>query len=46
MAEVTQSIAHTEASSTAEQEPTALGFGPGAWVAIAMLFVFALAIWK
>ncbi len=46
MAEVTRTVAHTEASSTHEQEPTALGFGPAAWVAIAMLFVFALAIWK
>ena len=46
MVEVTQTVAHTEVSSTHEQEPTALGFGPGAWVAIAMLFVFALAIWK
>ena len=46
MAEVTQTVAHTEVSSTPEQEPTALGFGPAAWVAIAMLMVFALAIWK
>jgi len=46
MSEVTQTIAHSEVSSTPEQEPTALGFGPAAWVAIAMLLVFALAIWK
>jgi len=46
MAEVTQSVAHTVAHSIPEQEPTALGFGPAAWVAIAMLLVFALAFWK
>jgi len=40
-------VAHTEApGGAAEHEATALGFGPGGWVAIAMLVVFALAIWK
>jgi F-type H+-transporting ATPase subunit b len=29
-----------------EHEPTYLGFNPGGWVAIAMLAVFALLIWK
>lgn len=38
-------VAHTEAPG-AEHEATALGFGPGGWVAIAMLVVFAIAIWK
>src|SRR4030095_5639657 len=38
-------VAHTEAPG-AEHEATALGFGPGGWVAIAMLLVFAIAIWK
>ena len=46
MAEVSQTVAHSVAHSIPEQEATALGFGPAAWVAIAMLFVFALAIWK
>ena len=49
MANPTQdTIAHTAvpAPDGAEHEATALGFNPGAWVAIAMLFVFALAIWK
>ena len=27
-------------------EPSAFGFGPGGWVAIAMLLVFAIFIWK
>jgi len=40
-------VAHTEAPGGAEHhEPTALGFGPGGWVAIAMLVVFAIMIWK
>jgi F-type H+-transporting ATPase subunit b len=48
MANVEQgtTVAHTEAPGGAEHEATALGFGPGGWVAIAMLLVFALAIWK
>lgn len=29
----------------AEVEPTAFGFGPSIWVALAMLVVFAVAIW-
>jgi len=39
-------VAHTEVPGGAEQEATAFGFTPGGWVAIAMLLVFALAIWK
>ena len=34
------------AMAAEEHEPTALGFGPGGWVAIAMLMIFAIAIWK
>lgn len=30
----------------AEAEPTFLGLNPGGWVALAMLFVFAILIWK
>ena len=29
-----------------EVEPTFLGLNPGGWVALAMLFVFAILIWK
>jgi F-type H+-transporting ATPase subunit b len=39
-------VAHTEVPGAAEHEATAFGFTPGGWVAIAMLLVFALAIWK
>src|SRR4030095_16420988 len=41
-------VAHTEVpgQQRAEHEATALGFSPGGWVALAMLVVFALAIWK
>ena len=40
-------VAHTEAPGGDEHhEATALGFGPGGWVAIAMLVVFAIMIWK
>src|SRR5947209_11263226 len=30
----------------AEAEPTILGLNPGGWVALAMLFVFAILVWK
>lgn len=50
MANVEQSatVAHTEVAGEhgVEHEATALGFGPGGWVALAMLVVFAIAIWK
>ena len=40
-------VAHTEAPGGAEhQEATAWGLNPGGWVALAMLVVFAIAIWK
>jgi len=40
-------VAHTEAPGGAEHEATVLGiFGPGFFVALAMLVIFALAIWK
>lgn len=40
-------VAHTEAPGAAEHhEPTAWGFNPGGWVALAMLVVFAIMIWK
>jgi len=43
----TETVAHTEAPGGHEAaEATAWGFTPGGWVAIAMLLVFALAIWK
>ena len=38
--------AHTEVPGHAEAEPTALWLTPPGWVALAMLFVFALMIWK
>ena len=39
--------ATTEAAGHAEHaEPTALGFDPAAWIALAMLVVFALMLWK
>jgi len=39
-------ILSVAAMAAEEHEPTALGFGPGGWVAIAMLMIFAIAIWK
>ena len=40
-------VAHTEAPGGAEHhEPTAWGFNPGGWVALAMLVVFAIMIRK
>lgn len=39
-----QSTVHEPAGG--EQEPTFLGFDAGGWVALAMLAVFALLIWK
>ena len=49
MANVEQgaTVAHTEVPGGAEHEATVLGiFGPGFFVALAMLVIFALAIWK
>jgi len=43
----TETVAHTEAPGGHEAaEATAFGMGPGFYVALAMLVVFALAIWK
>jgi F-type H+-transporting ATPase subunit b len=43
-AQTTATVAHTEAPH--EAEPTFLGLNPGGWVALAMLVVFAILIWK
>lgn len=45
MAEV-HTTATTEVPVEHHEEATALGFGPGGWVALAMLVVFAVMIWK
>ena len=42
-APTTATVGHEAAP---EHEPTFLGFDPGGWVAIAMLVVFAIFIWK
>jgi len=42
-----QTTAGTEVPSTPhESEPTFLGLNPGGWVALAMLAVFAVLVWK
>src|SRR5256885_4512377 len=41
-----QTTASTEAPAQHETEPTFLGFSPGGWVALAMLTVFAILVWK
>lgn len=47
MAEPVQTVAHTEAPGGHETaEATAFGLNPGGWVALAMLVVFAIMIWK
>src|SRR5262245_29065467 len=47
MAEPHTTTAGTEVPAHGEHaEPTFLGFNPGGWVAIAMLLVFAIFIWK
>src|SRR5438045_1663495 len=38
--------AGTQVPPTHEVEPTALWLNPGGWVALAMIFVFAMMIWK
>jgi F-type H+-transporting ATPase subunit b len=45
MAEVTHTVAGTEVPEE-HQEPTALGFSAGGWVALAMVVVIAVMIWK
>ena len=42
--QTTETVGHAPAAEHAE--PTFLGFDPGGWVAIAMLVVFAVFIWK
>jgi F-type H+-transporting ATPase subunit b len=47
MSEATTHAGTEVATHGAEHaEPTAFGFGPGGWVALAMLLVFAIIIWK
>jgi F-type H+-transporting ATPase subunit b len=41
-----QLTAGTEVPPAHEAEPTFLGLNPGGWVALAMLVVFAILIWK
>ena len=42
----TQTTATTEVPAQHEAEPTALGLTPPAWIALAMLVVIAVMIWK
>jgi len=42
--QTTATISHAPAHE--EAEPSFLGLNPGGWVALAMLFVFAILIWK
>ena len=46
MSELQQTHAGTEVPPAHEAEPTFLGLDPGGWVALAMIAVFALLIWK
>ncbi len=46
MAETTTTAGTEVAHGEEHVEPTAFGFGPGGWVALAMLLVFAIFIWK
>ena len=46
MAEIHASTAVPDHAPAEHAEPTFLGFNPGGWVAIAMLVVFAIMIWK
>jgi F-type H+-transporting ATPase subunit b len=41
-----QTTSGTQVPPAHEAEPTFLGLDPGGWVALAMLFVFAILIWK
>ncbi len=45
MAEVTHTVAGTEVPEE-HHEPTALGFNAGGWVALAMVVVLAIMVWK
>lgn len=46
MAEPIHTTAGTQVPAEELDEPTALGLTPGGWVALAMLLVFAILIWK
>ena len=46
MADVAHTTAGTEVPAEHHEEPTALGLNAGGWVALAMLVVFAIMIWK
>jgi F-type H+-transporting ATPase subunit b len=46
MAEPVHTTAGTEVPAEHHEEATALGFSPGGWVALAMLVVFAVMLWK
>ena len=46
MSEVQTTESVGVSANTEHSEPTFLGFDPGGWVAVAMLAVFALLIWK
>jgi F-type H+-transporting ATPase subunit b len=46
MAELATQASVEQPASAEHAEPTFLGFDPGGWVALAMLAVFALLIWK
>ncbi|MEO5772852.1 MAG: hypothetical protein ABIQ32_01860 [Sphingomicrobium sp.] len=46
MAETVHTTAGTAVPATEHKEATAWGFNAGGWVAIAMLVVFAILIWK
>ena len=41
-----QTVATTEVPAPHEAEPTFFGLNPGGWVALAMLVVFAVMLWK
>jgi len=46
MADVAHMTAGTEVPTEHHEEPTALGLNAGGWVALAMIVVFAIMVWK
>lgn len=46
MTEVAHTSAGTEVPAEPHEEPTALGFSAGGWVALAMIVVLAVMVWK
>ena len=46
MSEQQHSVATTEVPTQHEAEPTAFGLIPPAWIALAMIVVIAIMIWK